>query len=792
MPLRLGAFLWISPSSGERLRAMFWKLLMLALLFLAGCGYGGGDAVGTARQAGDRLAGLSPSAVTGVANQDRLTDGILSQEGDPWKTDRTSVLSSSHSYVQYDLGEPVRLRAAMLQADNDDHYVLLGSDDGVSFRTLWDSGAAAGKGMQTRSTDTLDATARHVRLSASGGDGSYSVAEVAVFSERPSVFPAKLPRVAGQLPGEGVKGQMQLFAVAAILLLLIAHRDSPRWIGVLAALPALAGISLAMKLAPLWPFDETVQSGLRAMVSAIAAAALLREYFAPKTRVPRKGWTTAALIALAPIAVGCFYHFGMPQFRDESKHRPTLVHPWDMRVYYPVAKYFTELRFDGLYLASVAAYLDNNPNVAPASVARVRLRDLTNNQMRTVGEVVGEVQAIRQRFTPARWDQFKRDMRYFQDVMGPGHYLGSLTDHGGNATPVWLLVAHLLFRWTPASELTLTLTALLDPLLLGLMFYAIARAFGTRTMLITLIVWGTTELSRFGTNLMGSTLRADWMVALGFAACALKTRRWYLGGALVAYAGLIRAFPAMASFFLAAPALWWLLDHHQKHHKLPGLQDLKTAQMPFLKSAAGVLGCVVVLAGASALAFSPKASWGAWFEKISIHADKPNVNHLGLRNVIMYEPEHVGEKVLRRDLSEPWTDWQGHQLAALQRRKPLYWGLMLAGVLACFMACRKKRLDQAAMIGLLLIPILFYPANYYCHYVFLLPLAATLDRDPHDKLFGWVSAVILGMGVALYPSLDEHWSDICFTKQSWVLLAAFAAIVIPLARREWEVRKTEG
>ena len=45
-----------------------------------------------------------------------------------------------------------------------------------------------------------------------------------------------------------------------------------------------------------------------------------------------------------------------------------------------------------------------------------------------------EVQAVRQRFTPARWGQFKRDMRYFQDLIGPGGYLGSLTDHGGNVS----------------------------------------------------------------------------------------------------------------------------------------------------------------------------------------------------------------------------------------------------------------------------------------------------------------------------------------------------------------------
>jgi hypothetical protein len=775
-----------------------WSVwLLLSLLFgllmvaMAGCGQGQAQAVEQAQRSGDLLAGKQPTAFKGVSDPGRLTDGILSEEGDGWKTDRTATMTSMGAFAQWDLGQPTELRAALIQGDNDDRYVLLGSDDGTTFRNIWDAGSASARGMQTRTTDRLQATVRYVRLQASGGDGSYSVGEVAVYAERPGSWPPAMVRIQGQSSSESVKWPMQLFAATAILFLLLYHRDAPKWSVVLVAIPVAAGISLGLKLAAMWPLDEAEQSAIRAMVSVIAAAAVLREYFAPKNLAPRKGWTNAVLVLCAVLAVGTFYHFGMPQFRDASKGRVTAVHPWDMRVYYPVAKYFKELRFDGLYLASVAAYLDNNPSATPASLGRIRLRDLTNNEMRTVSEVLPEVEQVRHRFSPHRWEQFKVDMKYFQDLMGPGQYLGSLTDHGGNATPVWLLTAHLLFRWTAASEGVLTASALLDPLLLALMFYAIARTFGTRTMLITLTVWGSTELSRFGTNLMGSTLRADWMVALGFAACALKTRRWYLGGALLAYAGLIRAFPAMAAIFLAAPPAWWVIDHYQLHKKLPSLAALKGAQLPFLKTAAGGLACVAILVAASSAAFSFQGSWGAWMEKISIHADKPNVNHVGLRNVISYEEDKTGSKVLRRDLAEPWTDWQGYQLAALQRRKPLYYALMAAAIFGVFLACRKKRLDQAAMAGLLLIPVLFYPANYYCHFVFLLPLAATVDRDPHDKQFGWVSAAILGMGIAIYPTLQERWSDVCFTRQSWVLLAAIAAVVVPLAHRAWQERKAE-
>ena len=59
---------------------------------------------------------------------------------------------------------------------------------------------------------------------------------------------------------------------------------------------------------------------------------------------------------------------------------------------------------------------------------------------------------IRARFSPERWEEFKKDMKYFIDTMGPRDYLGSMQDHGGNATPVWMLSAWLIFRDLPAER----------------------------------------------------------------------------------------------------------------------------------------------------------------------------------------------------------------------------------------------------------------------------------------------------------------------------------------------------
>src|SRR6185369_14123078 len=79
------------------------------------------------------------------------------------------------------------------------------------------------------------------------------------------------------------------------------------------------------------------------------------------------------------------------------------------------------------------------------------LRGLGDHRVRRVREMEDEIRAVRDRFSPERWIEFKKDMNFFQDVMGP-EYLSTLTDHGANATPVWVFFGRLLMAHAPASE----------------------------------------------------------------------------------------------------------------------------------------------------------------------------------------------------------------------------------------------------------------------------------------------------------------------------------------------------
>jgi hypothetical protein len=763
-------------------RKIAWILAVVFLcagtLALGGCG----RAVGPRGSGANLLEGTKPIRSKGVHNAGRLTDGEISQDGDFWNTQMTARVEHT-GFVEYDLGEPMPVSNLLIQADNDDRYLVSGSMDGEIYGSLWEAAPVHARGLQQRTADQLGATARYLRIAPAGGDRNYSISEIQAYAERPAQWPPKLVARRGIDVAIDLRSAIVRWGFVCMALLVVLRRGASRWLELSALVPLVLGVALAVDIAEVWPLGERELSLLRAVVAAIAGGALLLEAYAPARWAPDRRVVTGTLSVLAVIAVGCYFHLGHLQFHDQAKERQTLVHPWDMRVYFPVAKYFRELKYDGLYLASVAAYLDDVPDATPQSIATVKLRDLTNNEMRRAAEIMPQITAVKERFSPERWREFTEDMRYFRQTMGGPAYLGSLADHGGNATPVWILAAHLLFRHAPANELTLSLTALFDPLLLVLLSVAVVRTFGWRALLLVLIVFGTTDFSRFGTNLVGSTLRFDWIACLGLGACALKTRRYVLGGATLAYAGLIRAFPALAVAALVLPAGWWLAEQLRKDRRLPSLRAFGESQQALVRSALGAIGCVAIMAAATSAVFSYQNSWGIWFEKIRIHAEKPNANHVGLRTILAHEDDKVARLINKPELAEPWTPWQHAQLDALARRLPLF----LAGVatfsLLVVLSCRKKRLDTAALFGLLLVPIFFYPANYYCHYVCLLPLLAAEEAEAAGRRFAWVAGVLLAMCTLQYQTLLERWSDECYYGQSLILVFGFFALLLPYA---WE------
>ena len=129
------------------------------------------------------LAGLTPKAEK-VANVERMTDGKAADPGDSWQSILTSVIEKDGS-VTWDFGAQREFEGAWIQADNNDVYVLSTSDDGEHFTTAWESSTVDNAGMQIRQSVTARGRGRYLKLTGKGGDGMFSVGEIAVFSSGP-------------------------------------------------------------------------------------------------------------------------------------------------------------------------------------------------------------------------------------------------------------------------------------------------------------------------------------------------------------------------------------------------------------------------------------------------------------------------------------------------------------------------------------------------------------------------------------------------------------------------------
>ncbi len=751
--------------------------------------------------AGDLLQNAKQIAAVGIRHPERLTDGLAAVEGDFWLTGLSSRLASAQAQITFDLGAERSVRCALVQGDNNDTYALSRSTDGKTFTVLWNAQPVSGAGMRMRQ-GRFQGTARYLRLSANGGDGRYAVAELAVFSDCPAAWPSvDLVRAEGASVYESAHDGLVLLALAGTLFLLVHRRTGSRWIDLVAVVPLAAALHAALALAEIHPFPNSDEEALmRAVVALLAGLLVVKETFLPERFAPRPAVARVTLGLLALLALACYYHFGSAQFVDVAKGRPSIVHTWDMRNYFPTVKYFEELRYDGVYLASLAAYVDIVGKGDPASVENVDLRDLTDYQMITGSEAASQLDAIRARFTPARWEEFKRDMKYFIDTMGSSAYLGSMRDHGGNATPVWLLSAWLVYRNLPANEWTLGAAGLIDPVLLLFFFIVLARTFGMRVMLYTVILFGVTDFYQFGSNLMGSTLRQDWLVALGLGACALKKNRPFLGGFLLAYGGLIRAFPALAALFLLLPVLLAIGSELRHRRRLPRMHELATEQAQALRAIVGAAVAVVGLVLLTSGVFGYDAAWKGWFAKIEMHAVGPSTNNVGLRNLLAYRPTDTTRALARHRVANLWEEWDRRQVRNFRKLRPLFYGLNTLALSLLLLGVARRPLHQVTLLSLLLVPFFFYPSNYYCHFVFLLPMAvAAGTRDgpsrerpePRDRLLGLVTAVLASIAVGQYFTLKAGGVDERYSQQSLLLLTGFSILLGVLAVEGWRRLEAE-
>jgi hypothetical protein len=285
----------------------------------------------------------------------------------------------------------------------------------------------------------------------------------------------------------------------------------------------------------------------------------------------------------------------------------------------------------------------------------------------------------------------------------------------------------------------------------------IGRCFGLRVALVCTVLFGANDFIMYGTNWAGSFLRHDWLAYLGLGACALKRQRHALGGVLLASSAMIRAFPAVALVGAMLPMLWWIGEQWYVRRRPPSIREILAEQRAAVRIALGGFGAVLVLFLFSA-AVLPVSAWGHWLVKVGQLSSDPHPSCLSLISLV--------------------AGWEFNQVRILRDRLPVFIAGLAFFIGLVVMAARGKRPEQTAVLGLMLIPVVFYPSSYYIHFVFLLPLVVPLSATGVG-----VSVVLLLLcalqygAVMVLPNLPIH-----FYLSGVLLLAAFAAVLLLLVR----------
>jgi hypothetical protein len=202
-----------------------------------------------------------------------------------------------------------------------------------------------------------------------------------------------------------------------------------------------------------------------------------------------------------------------------------------------------------------------------------------------------------------------------------------------------------------------------------------------------------------------------------------------------------------------------VIERSWQRRQRPRLRELWQSERATIQIALGALTCLFATWLFSLWVASPSA-WLDWFAKVRQLESEPHPAVISLRNLI--------------------AGWREQQ-HFLQHRQLVYWGAVALFAGASAACARGKRPEQAAVLALMLLPVLFYPANYYMHVVCLFPLlAAVPEREPTLTDAGlwsiWLALCAAQYFTVLVTDLTLHF----YLSSALLLAATFGVLTLVL------------
>jgi hypothetical protein len=447
---------------------------------------------------------------------------------------------------------------------------------------------------------------------------------------------------------------------------------------------------------------------------------------------------------MALVSVLAFFNFG-------TFHRVRYPHHSELFHYVLGSKYFPELGYDGLYVASLQAQQEQAPSYPwPDAVRDLRTNDLVVDR----AQLADHQREVRARFDDSRWQAFVADHQYFLDHSHPAYVAAMRKDHGYNPTPAWTAMARLMGGWLQVGWGSLLLLTLLDPLLLLVMFAVVWRTFGFPASALSVTVFGLAFLSRFHW-VGGSFLRHDWLCAAVVGVCMIKRDKPVAAGVALGYAAALRIFPALLLFGVA---VWALRRWRQP--------EARRWAILLAASLVGTLVCCFLIGMAAGRGLE---GWREFADAISLHRLGWSRNRVGLFNSMVFVFDTLARPFGTLGEGRPHEQW----LARVADFRATWWPLRFAivglGLAVVARAAWARGRLESAVLGLVVIYVLTEPTCYYWSLLLLIPL---IERRQLTVLVLGYSAVLSVIGVT--PGAGA-----VYAMASHLMLMIFVAWLLP-------------
>jgi hypothetical protein len=222
------------------------------------------------------------------------------------------------------------------------------------------------------------------------------------------------------------------------------------------------------------------------------------------------------------------------------------------------------------------------------------------------------------------------------------------------------------------------------------------------------------------------------------------------------------------------PGIWWVIEYRKEHGKLPSLATLQRDQRPLVRFVMGAAICGVVMFALSCAVCSPE-SWPAWYRKVVLLDTGAAVNQVSLRGLL------------------GGTDAMYSRL--LRSRAVLQWAGIFAFMGLVFAATRRRNIYHAAILGMMGVPLVFNPANYYSHFIFVIAILGATTQFTKLKDLGkpargadagiWVTLLLL---CALqYQTIPDKDVAHHFIVAAALLMVALVAILLLTLARDYHL-----